>query len=323
MKKLLLLLSFIFIGLTVAYGQTGVYHPFPDSAVWRVDEIADCPFQYPYLVKYYYHYSVSGDTLINSYQYKKIERSFVLVNVIFWWLQSDPPVSRAACYAGALREDSLADKVYFVFPNTTNDSLLYDYNLTVGDTVKGCLSPFPGFHTGVIASVDSVLIDGQYRKRWNLNQCHVDPSNYIYPYIIEGIGSSSGLIEQLCTYSIDWYSRYLVCVRDSSGTLFTSSYNSVHNCDLIEGLNEIYSDNNVHLYPNPFSEQIKIQSDAPFKDATVTLCNSFGQKVMQKENISGQEFTLQRGDLLSGLYILQMKQANTLLFTAKLIIVDN
>ena len=265
--------------------------------------------QYPYHAYSYFYYYIKGDTLINGNVHKKIYRSHVDYNLISWTPPYSPPGPPGPGYMGALRDDSLANKTFFVFSNTTTDSLLYDYNLTVGDTMKGFITQYPySPFIMIVLSVDSVQIDGQYRKKWNF----------------EGIGSNAGLFEPLNTYALDFRYRYLVCVKDSSGTLFSSGYNSVMGCNVIyEGLNEINSENKINCYPNPFSTQTTLQTDKFFKEATISVYNSFGQIVKQIKNISGQTITLQRDNLPSGLYFLQLTQDNKIFATDKLVIIDN
>lgn len=86
---------------------------------------------------------------------------------------------------------------------------------------------------------------------------------------------------------------------------------------------ESYLDENVTVYPNPFSTETIIQSEQDFKRATLTVCNSLGQPVKQLKNISGQTIILQRDDLPSGLYFLQLVQDYKILKTAKIVITDN
>jgi len=318
MKKLILILTVSF-ALTTAQGQTNVYHSFPDSAVWRVDHHSHYNLQYPFDVKYYFQYYMTGDTLINLNVYKKIFESYVKVDVILWTYPTDPPTSTNAHYVGALRDDSLANMTFFVLPNSNADSLLYDYNLSVGDTVKGLTSTYPSIYTMVVSSVDSVLINGQYRTKWNINNFWGSDSIYI----IEGIGSSTGLIEQLYSYAIEFTDRYLVCVKDSSNTLFVSDYNSDMGCNLIyEGLNETHSNNSFNCYPNPFTSQTTFQIDKGFKNATLTVYNSFGQRVTQYDNISGQTFTLNRENMRSGVYFFILLQEGITVGTGKLILTD-
>jgi hypothetical protein len=247
---------FIIINIEELNAQANVYHSFPDSAIWRVDAVYNKTMMGFCYADYYYQYYISGDTLINSYKYKKIYRSFVLVNNVSCPPPYGPPTSPSSGYVGALKDDSIANKTFFLFPNTTTDSLLYDYNLNVGDTMKGFISQYPYGYNMVVLSIDSVLINGQYRKKWNFNKSFND-----YPYIIEGIGTSCGLIEWVHTYAIDFTYRYLVCVNDSASLLFTSNYNSLYGCKLVvDGVSEMKTDNTLQVSPNPSSGIFSLSS---------------------------------------------------------------
>jgi hypothetical protein len=156
-----------------------------------------------------------------------------------------------------LRDDSVTNKTFFVFPNRNNDSLLFDYNLAVGDTMKEH-SVYTNSNL-VVSSVDSILINGQYRKRWNFHKGLNNDSTYF----IEGVGSSGGLIEPLNTYAIDFTYRHLVCVKDSAATLFVSNCNSAQGCQLIvEGINEKEFGNNFQISPNPNNGFFTLSSSA-------------------------------------------------------------
>ncbi len=76
------------------------------------------------------------------------------------------------------------------------------------------------------------------------------------------------------------------------------------------------------IYPNPFSTKTILQTDIFFKDASLTVYNSFGQQVKQITNISGQTITLYRDDLPSGIYFILLMQNNKIFTTEKLIITD-
>jgi hypothetical protein len=328
MKKLFVIFWIILSATNFVNAQTSVYHPFANSTYWRVDYDSYYPVQFPCHYKYYYHYYISGDTVINSMIHKKINRSFMAIQVLEWnptTPGAPPPTSGPGGYAGALRDDSSANKTWFVFPNTTTDSLLFDYNLTVGDSVKGCTVPWPAFMHVVVSAVDSVLIKGHFRKRWIFDSCMTSMGGNLFSlYVIEGIGSSRGLIEPLCTYAIDFANRYLVCVKDSSGTVFTSAYipyNSPFSCNpIIAGIPEVSSENTIEIYPNPFSTQTSLHSGKVLHKATLTLYNSFGQRVKQIENISGQSITLQRDNLGSGMYLVRLVQDNKVLLSHKILI---
>ncbi|NTW32940.1 MAG: T9SS type A sorting domain-containing protein [Bacteroidetes bacterium] len=318
MKKNILILTTFFI-FTVVHGQTNVFHTILDSAFWRVDYNYNNPWQYPCYASYSFHYYTTGDTVINSHIHKKIQRSFVHVNFISCTYPMNPPAPPNSGYIGALRIDSLANKTFFVFPNTNTDSLLYDYNMIIGDTLKGITSQYPDIFKLTVSSIDSVLINGQYRKRWNFINGNNDSL-----FIIEAVGSSSGIIEPLWTYAVDFMHRNLICVKDSSNTLFVSEHYTAMGCNLIvSGTNEYNKKNNLSVFPNPFAIQTTLQTDIFLKDATMILYNSIGKQVKQIKNISGQTITLNRDNLANGIYFIRLIQDNKTFITDKLIITDN
>jgi hypothetical protein len=84
-----------------------------------------------------------------------------------------------------------------------------------------------------------------------------------------------------------------------------------------------FNNHNFVIYPNPFSTQTTLQTDKIFKDATLTIYNSFGNVVKQLKNISGQTVNLQRENLPSGLYFLRLAEGNDFFSEGKLLITDN
>jgi hypothetical protein len=308
MKKWIIILT-TFIAMTVVHGQTNVYHTFPDSAIWRVDVSIYMPGNGGCQAYYYFQYYSSGDTLINSYNYKKIYKSFVYLTSTGPNSPCDPvPPWGYSGYVGALRDDSISKKAFFVFQNESNDSLLYDYNLNVGDTIKGCIS----INDVIVTSVDSIIIGSHERKKWNYSSTG---------FIIQGIGTDAGLIDIINTGGGTFSS--LICVKDSSSTIFTSGHYSEMGCNLIyEELNEINSVNNVNCYPNPFYTETSLQTNKLFKNATLTIYNSYGQMVKQIDNLAGQTIIFQRDNLPSGLYFFRLTQDNKIIVTNELVITD-
>jgi hypothetical protein len=94
---------------------------------------------------------------------------------------------------------------------------------------------------------------------------------------------------------------------------------------IVLGLNENggeFSNTEINIYPNPFSLATTLQTDNLFKNATLTVYNSYLQQVKQIKNISGQTITLYRDNLPSGLYFVYLTQDNKTLKTKKLLITD-
>ena len=88
------------------------------------------------------------------------------------------------------------------------------------------------------------------------------------------------------------------------------------------GVVENYHNQSVNIYPNPFNIETNLISTIAFKEAVLTLYNSLGNEIKKIKNISGASFSLQRDNLPSGLYYLQIKQDNIILTSNKLIIND-
>lgn len=88
----------------------------------------------------------------------------------------------------------------------------------------------------------------------------------------------------------------------------------------IEGLSNT---SDISIYPNPFSTQTTLLSNKVLKDATLNIYNSLGQELKRVKNISGQTITINRNNLPSGLYYLQLKQDNQAIVNSKIIITDN
>jgi len=103
------------------------------------------------------------------------------------------------------------------------------------------------------------------------------------------------------------------------GTNFGSQANTI--CTTV-GVNEIPKKAQIYISPNPFSSTTTLQINRFLKDAIIKVFDSYGQIEKQLTNISGQKVTLQRENLTSGLYFLQIIQDNKILITSKFIITD-
>lgn len=123
----------------------------------------------------------------------------------------------------------------------------------------------------------------------------------------------------------DGYFLWNVSGQDSINGIPTGGKQKIYklNSDLVLSVSEHSNRNSgVEIFPNPFSTRTTLQSDNIFKDATLTVYNSFGQQVKQINNISGQTITLHRDNLSSGLYFIRLTQDNKVITTDKLVITD-
>jgi hypothetical protein len=300
MKKLL---SILLISFSLsANAQTSVYHQFPDSnAVWNVelDYYVFCtPFTYPSIT--HYSYVIGGDTMIGSETYHQL---FVPA---YQTSYSGAPCYNdtvtAGNYAGAFREDTAAKKVYYVYPFDNTEQLLYDFTLNVGDTVHGYLArDCSQMSTDQsITDIDSVLIGADYRKRWSLGNIF---------YIIEGIGSTKGLLEPICEL-IDGPTYILDCFQQNDTVLYPTSSS---NCDLVSYTGSlIQHDFSFSLFPNPAHEYFTVTNGG-----LLEIYSLYGTKVYA-ENIRSHMKVI-HCNLNPGIYFVRLQNGNNN-FVQKLII---
>lgn len=99
------------------------------------------------------------------------------------------------------------------------------------------------------------------------------------------------------------------------------------NCSLIAtniGENSAQNSANISVStsPNPFQSQVNLQFSRPLVEASARLFNSSGQAVMQLHQLNQSQITIERGQLPAGLYFLQILEAEQLISSQKLIIID-
>ena len=89
------------------------------------------------------------------------------------------------------------------------------------------------------------------------------------------------------------------------------------------GIKDIHSNaRELELYPNPFASYTTLHTDRFLKNVTLRIYNFFGQKILEKANISGESIIIQRQNLLSGIYYLQIVEDDKSLPLKKLIVKD-
>jgi hypothetical protein len=180
--------------------------------------------------------------------------------------------------------------VYYLSPKDSIERLLYDFNMKVGDTVKGYLESWTS-PADVVKSIDTVLVGKTYRKRWYINSCYGI-------YIIEGIGSTYGLFELSPGCVTDMANFSLTCFRQNGNTL----YPDTANCRLITSVN--HPDNiseQINIFPNPSSGSFTVElTNADIKEILIT---SLPGNIILKEEVNKQS-KITICQLLRGTYIL-------------------
>ncbi len=303
MKKYLLVLPILLLTYKIVNSQSNVYHPFPDTnAIWIGTSWYNVGGTGPCLVTNDYNLYISGDTIIGIYSYHKLYRNGYNSSSMC----PQPGYYYYGIYAGAFRQDNANKKIY-LFENGT-DTLAYNFNLNVGDTLPWtCLSI--GYNN-YIQSIDSVLIESQYHKRFWLNNN--------YAALIEGVGSSLGAFARIAPAFES--GEDLWCLKINNQTTWTSL--NVNRCGLTSITENSIAENQILISQNPFSTETTLNSISDLKNATLTVYNSSGQQAKQMKTISGQTIIFHRDNLPNGLYFIRLTQENKVKMTSKLVIID-
>lgn len=286
------------------HAQTNIYHPFPENSIWRVDYYYHNPFQYPCSYRFYFQYQMAGDTLINGSTCQKIMRSPVEADSISCDVIGQPSAPNSG-YVGAICELPDSNKVNFIFPGSETAYLLYDYNMNLGDTLRGLLVQFD---TLLVSNKDSIQINGVYHKRWTFTPT---PDN-ITSYLIEGIGSKAGLIEPLFSYFADFTDHYLVCVKDSTTVYFQTVNTSNPGCDWqVVNQQEVSSTLQLKIFPNPCSQQFEVNFEKSSSNISLSMYSSQGKMMLQKTLNNTDRIELSVIDIPSGIYHLCIRTNQT------------
>lgn len=302
MKQILILIIVSF-SLSV-YGQTSIYHPFPDSnASWC------CESEYydqPYCNSSWIKYELVRDTFFNGQIYhillsEEIKDYFscFLGNITFDYSTSN----RGSFF---IRQDSALKKVWFFDQNNNRDKILYNFNFNVGDSLDTTNVYWGGNLIQndymIITSIDSILINGNYRKRYNYNGSY-DVWEPIDSSIIEGIGALNGPFSGIYSGGIYKFTQNNEVLLPEGFDSLTVTHFSGTNCSKI-----LYVENNLKtqqsfLFPNPFHISATLKTS--FLKADLKIYNLIGMMI-RDEKIISESTEIFRTNLPAGLYFYEL-----------------
>ncbi|MNK35715.1 hypothetical protein D3C87_542470 [compost metagenome] len=154
-----------------------------------------------------YVYKISGDSIVNGKNYKKITFDFTRYPYIRGC--NSQSVNQINNFATLLREDITEKKVYRNINGTSDETALYDFSLNVGNEIPSAGYDFDNFNT---TNVDKILSGSIFGKYFSLIN-----TGYLY----EGIGSSNGLLEFPGQKPFE-FGHWLECFETSSGMVCNS-----------------------------------------------------------------------------------------------------
>jgi len=294
MKTIALPFSFILLLYSLSFRMAAQnYMPIPDSnAFW-------CEYTFiwegwePTVIPVY-TFTV-GDTIINGTQYTKAYQSESYF--------PDPwPQSMYAC---SYRNDT-SKKVYYVPKDSISEYLLYDFSLDLGDTIHLIgISPWGGSQEDWVFnvySIDSVEIDGNYRKRLEMRM-----GNYHWDYWIEGIGSMKGFLRILEPIYMS-SSEELNCFLHNDEVVYKNPDSYFSTCCGITGYNlQEAHDCRAEVYPNP-SNGVFYLKGLPDNVTSVKIYNLFGRFIAEIP-LNSETSAIELTGYTPGLYLLLIDNA--------------
>lgn len=301
----------ILLFLLLCFAKTNVaqlYQSFPtDSAMWRQQS---AQWNYPSMDLQDYVYYLQGDTTISANTYHKIYKTVLSSDYYTtggpYALVYGPYMTDSNKYVGAIREDAFKH-IYF-FPGTitdTTEQLLYDFNLGVGDTLPVTYN-ISYYGQNYVLSIDSILVGTTYHKRYNLN----------YTSIIEGVGSSFGLIEPLIN-PLEHYD-FLTCFTYRGVIVYTDSSSISCNLPAPVGISEHQHETRISIFPNPTTGTVNIKTN--FSEKTEIEIMEVLGKTIYRSQFSTQENTINLNQFPKGVYFLKAISGNKISPTQKIIL---
>lgn len=185
MKKALVVATLL-IYFTIGSLNAQVYQGFPNvDGYWKAQYgFIDClDIHFLNDICSEYQYILEGDTVIDAEIYHKInysgrDRNSLDETWIYWDLG----------YFGCYRNDIANKRVYYIAKDSTNEVLLYDFNINLYDTLPETFVYNSAGNIITVDQIDSILVNNIYLKRY-----HLDNAGFGGAYLIEGIGTTLGL----------------------------------------------------------------------------------------------------------------------------------
>ena len=233
-----------------------------------------------------WEYYSSGDTLVDSFNYKKIYKRNLVV------IQNGPPFQAEDSYQlfGLMRDDTVTRKVYAIQIqdnyNTcplNEEYILFDFSLNISDTASLCI--LPEYYEFIIQNIYVSTVLGFTTRIF-------EGMELFY----EGMGSNYGLFEEMFA-PFKKESRYIYSTS-------LDYYCRESPCELLVSTNNITESLTFEIFPNPTSQTVFIKYNESEKINSVSIYNILGQR---KIHINRNLNQIDISALENGIYIIEIK----------------
>jgi hypothetical protein len=282
---------FISLFSTFSYSQ---YFPFPtDDATWInvQKDLTFGPNGFPlWNISQVDRYCANGvDTIIDLQVYKKIDLCY----------------ATSSSYHGALRYDT--GRVFFVPKDSINEFLLYDFTVSIGDTINVIQSadmttPYYTTMDIPILDIDTITVNGTPRRR-------INGTSAPFNTWIEGIGSNAGLF-MFFEQNVSNYEFGLNCASVNDTTVYDTyplTVGTPGSCNLALSLPELEDPEVWNLFPNPVTDRT---ISVNLFDATalydIKIFNAQGQELIKFTHLEKGENVVSLEGLESGAYYIHL-----------------
>ncbi|MEP6793856.1 MAG: T9SS type A sorting domain-containing protein [Saprospiraceae bacterium] len=253
--------------------------------------------------------SMQGDTLLQGKSYKEIYQHTLKLNVNSTAIQNPKEILNTYLYA-LMREDTISRKVYMLpFRDTismcqTNEHLLYDFSLELGDTLNDCvLENIYEPWLPNIPQIDSIRQENYFGLTTRAFYTHgifVNNGDLFESpgRLFEGFGyEQHGLINYGRKGPLVYFQYF--CEGDSL------------DCELLSAVQEppIIPQQFIDLSPNPTSDFVVIQIGPDFrkeKELQVSILNEAGTVIFHTNWVTFSELKINVSKFQPGMYFLSI-----------------
>lgn len=303
LKRNLLVLSILLGCIHLVSGQQNTY--FDQQPVWKI--YTQNAHEYPCVRNMNRNQFLGNPVNYDTLTFYPLFERYTLE---FGWESDQEPYpfchgeqSADSLFRGYVR--SFGKRIYFRRGLTLAEYLIYDFNLSIGDTLP--LNELLHSETLVVTAIDSVLVSGgNYWKVFT-----VTGNNYV-SQLIEGVGSSAGFLEELeKPYNV---SHALECYSQNGQKYFPE----LETPDCIFFLDLKEPELKVSIYPNPCSDKLHVSMTTAFSNCFYRITCMDGTTVVQG-SVSSQELDIETEKWSSGVYLLEFYSDNGKLSRQKII----
>lgn len=203
---------------------------------------------------------------------------------------------------GALRDNMLGQVFYRRFQDNS-EHLLYDFDVSVGDTVHVYNEPYQAGPI-VVFGVDTIIVAGIERKRIDTGSSDA--------YWIEGIGGTQGLLTTCACITVSTWYRLDCMSVDAVRQYPVELSGEPGHCFSPTGISDTDPLIQLHIYPNPSQGGFTIEHMEGSPIAWVELFDAQGRAIpITWRTVADGRVLCESSDLVrSGIYVVRTVTAH-------------